>query len=873
MDQPARVTNHDVRRAGDTVRLRPTTSVVPPPPGGGRYSVGTVRATLWRWFKRLVLGMALALVGVGALVAGAYWHYSKGLPSPEDLKTFRPSQVTKVTCRDGSTCAEFFVERRTWVDTATLPPHVRNAFLAAEDADFYKHDGLDYLGMLRSGVKNLRPGSQKSGASTISQQICRQLLLTTERTLARKIREWILTPRMERALTKDEILNLYVNSVYFGNGRYGVEEASLFYFGKHAKDLNVGEAAVIAGTVQLPDRINPVTNIVKAKKRQRYVLDQLSRHGFVPAAQTTPELDKPIVLGPRPPPTVGGYYAEDVRKQLVARYGEKTVLEGGLRVQLAMEPKLQAAAEASVRAGLEVVDQRQGYRGPVGTMELSRFEALRPLIEKRLAEAGKRRPDERLIADLSALHDADETEEPPPDDEQPVDPDEPKPTRDQLLVHRLTVRTLQDGVESVGVVRSVDDAKGLAVVDLVGAQAQVDFASSKWMRRRVDGKLGTFPVKLSDVTHPGELVRVRLGKNVPASQLFAATFSQLPVVQGGLVSIDPHDRSVVAMVGGYDFATSAFNRATQARRQPGSSFKPFLYATALESKKFTPVSIVNDAPEAIRDPYTGKTWKPQNYEKGGFEGPITVRQALTKSKNTVSVRLIEAVGPDAVIAFASRAGIHSALPENLTLALGTGEVSMLEIANAYATLQTNGLYAEPITVVKVTDAKGTVLEEHHAAPEPAITPAVAFLATSLMRSVVEEGTAAAVQELDRPAAGKTGTAQEYRDAWFSGYTTNFVTTSWVGFDDHEPLGFGETGGKAALPLWLSYMKVAHQGLPVTDFTVPEGVVKVRIDPATGLLAGTSVPGRNEYFLAGTEPTEETRAVDPNDFLLHDQGRR
>ncbi len=436
------------------------------------------------------------------------------------------------------------------------------------------------------------------------------------------------------------------------------------------------------------------------------------------------------------------------------------------------------------------------------------------------------------------------------------------------------MHTLAENVDTVGVVKSVDDVKGLAIVDLVGAQVQVDFASSKWMRRRSpDGKLGALPAKLSDVTHPGELMRVRVGKVLPGSPLFAATFFQVPVVQGALVSIDPRDRTVVAMVGAYDSSTSAFNRATQARRQPGSSFKPFLYATAIESQKFTPISIVNDAPEAIRDPFTGKTWKPQNYEKGGFEGPITVRQALTKSKNTVSVRLIEAVGPDAVIAFANRAGIHSALPENLTLALGTGEVSMLEIANAYTTLQTGGLYADPILLVKVADSKGTVLEEHHAAPEQAIAPAVAFLATSLMRSVVEEGTAVAVQELDRPAAGKTGTAQEFRDAWFTGYTTNFVTSAWVGMDDHEPLGPAETGGKAALPLWLAFMKVAHQGLPATDFKVPEGVVQVRIDPATGLLAGKAVPGRSEYFLAGTEPTEETRAVDPNDFLLHDQGRR
>ncbi len=822
----------------------------------------------------------LALVGLVlgvAVVAGTWSYYSRDLPSVDELRTWRPPQVTKVACRDGSTCAEFYLQRRTWVDITTLPQHVRDSFLAAEDADFYSHQGLDYLGILRSAVKNLKPGGMKSGASTISQQICRQLLLSQERTLSRKIREWILTPRMEQALGKDQILNLYVNTVYFGHNRYGVEEAALFYFGKHAKNLTLGESTVLAGTVQLPHRINPVTNIVKAKRRQRYVLLQLASHGFVPQDKVNAELEKPIVLGPRPPAQVGASYAEEVRKTLVARYGEKAVLEGGLRVQIAMEPALQAAAESSVRAGLEAVDRRQGYRGPIGLVDAERFKTLRPLLEKRLTEAGKRRPDERFVADLGLLKDLkppehEEGADPLADPEEQLAVDEPVDSEDEKLARAIGVRSLADGVETVGWVTSLDDAKGTAQVDLIGATAQLDFANLKWARRREGTKVGANPAKLSDVVKPGELVRVRLGPALPASQLLSATLAQIPVVQGGLVAIDPKDRSVVALVGGYDFNTSAFNRATQARRQPGSSFKPFLYAAAIESTKFTPISIINDAPEAIRDPYTGKMWKPQNYEKGGFEGPITLRTALTKSKNTVSVRLIEALGPDAVIAFATRAGIKSPLPQNLTLALGTGEVSMLEIANAYTTLQTNGLLAEPVMLVRVADAKGKILEERHAAPEQALSPAVAFLATSLMRSVVEEGTAVAVLELNRPAAGKTGTAQEFRDAWFSGYTADYVATAWVGFDDHEPIGPGETGGKAALPVWLGFMRAAHLGLPPREFPVPEGVKQVRIDPRTGKLAGGSVPGRNEWFLEGTEPTEETRAVDPNDFLLHDQRR-
>ena len=332
---------------------------------------------------------------------------------------------------------------------------------------------------------------------------------------------------------------------------------------------------------------------------------------------------------------------------------------------------------------------------------------------------------------------------------------------------------------------------------------------------------------------------------------------------------------MLALSGGYDFARSSFNRATQAHRQPGSAFKPFIYAAALQSQKFTPVSVLNDAPEAVRDPWTGKVWKPHNYEKSGFEGPMTLRQALTKSKNTVSIRLIEAITPQVAIDFARRAGIRSEMPDNLTLALGTGEVTELELANAYTTFATLGKYADPILLVRVTDVHGTTLEEHQAAPEETIPPPVAYLATSLMRSVVEEGTAVAVRELGRPAAGKTGTANEYRDAWFSGYTPDLVATAWVGFDDHSSLGSGETGGKAALPIWLGFMRAALDGKPARDFEMPPGVQAVRVDPSSGLLAGAHVPGRSENFLEGTAPTAEAPPpgqASPDRFLMEEPGR-
>jgi penicillin-binding protein 1A len=833
-----------------------------------------------RWVRRIGFIALASFLAMALISAGTYFYFDRGLPSVSALRSYQPPQVTKVTCADGTVCAEFYRERRTLVPLDSLPAHVKNAFLAAEDAEFYRHEGLDYWGMVRVAVKSLLLGSRPTGASTITQQACRNLLLSQERTLSRKIKEWILAPRMEKALSKDQILNLYLNQIYFGHNRYGIEEAALYYFGKHAKDLSVGEAATLAGVPQLPHRINPVTNIVKAKNRQRYVLGQMARHGFVPQAQAEAELQKPIVLGPRPPPPVGPYYADEIRKILVARYGEETVFSGGLRVEAAMQPKLQLAADEAVRAGLETLDHRMGYRGPLGTLEAPRFDVLKALIQKRIAQTGKRNKDEVMLADLTGVirehsqQDEEESADHAPTRE--ADLEEPSLSSDEVLVQTgVGLRPLKEGARLAGYVRAVDNAGKKAEIDLVGRTAQISFTSITWARPRGVGKWTEPPSKISDVLKPGEVVRVRILKVTPPSVPLEATLDQVPEVQGALMAMDPKTRQVVAMTGGYDFELSQFNRATQAHRQPGSSFKPFLYAAALASLKYTSLTMVNDAPEAIRDPYTGKVWKPHNFERTGFEGPMTLRQALTKSKNTVSVRLIQELSPAAVIDFAHRAGIHSELPDNFTLALGTGEVTMLEIANAYATFQSLGKYADPILLIRVSDASGKILEEHQAAFEEKLPPAVAYMATSLMRSVVEEGTATAVRELARPAAGKTGTASEFRDAWFTGYTPDLLASAWVGFDNHDSLGNGETGGRAALPIWLSFMKAAHEGVPERDFEVPPGITLARIDPATGRLAGRSTPGRQEPFIEGTAPTTEAPPpgqVDPDRFSL-EAGRR
>lgn len=821
--------------------------------------------------RRLVTALAALAVACLSALAIGYWFFSRDLPSPDELRTWRPPQSSKVYCRDGSLCGEFFTKRGTWVDLAVLPAHVKNAFLAAEDAEFYSHKGIDYLAMGRAFVRNLRPGSMKSGASTISQQLCRNLLLNTDRKISRKAKELILTPRMEEALSKDEILALYINIVDFGFGRYGIEEAAQFYFGKPARSLTLGEGALLAGVVQRPRDINPVANVARAKRRQAYVLNQMARHGFATESSVQAELKKPVVLGPRPAPPLGLSYIEEIRRSVTSRFGSDQVLAGGLRIYTAMDSALEASAESALKEGLRAVDERQGYRGPVGHLELSRLEVLRPFLIARLGEVGRRKPDEKLVADLAALANEAQVLEAASREVavQGADPDETEPSSEQSIARAIPGKTLVDNLEVVGAVTKVDDARGEATVDVIGATATMRFADASWARLRTDAKLGVRPNRMSQVVAAGDLIRVRLLAPPKATQRWGARLTQLPVVQGALVSIDPKTRGVVAMVGGYDFETSSFNRATQAKRQPGSAFKPFVYAAALESRQFTAVSVVNDAPEVVRDEQTGKAWKPHNYEADSFEGGLTVRAALSHSKNTVSVRLAEAIGVPAVIAMAKSVGIESDLPNNLTLALGTGEVSVLEMANAYATFAASGAYAAPVSISKVTDAVGTVLWEADGGVEQRLDPALAFVTTSLMRSVVEEGTAASIQELGRPVAGKTGTAQEFRDAWFAGFTPNYVTAVWVGFDDHAPLGPGEAGGKAALPIWLTYMKAAEAPLPVADFSMPAGVVETRVDPRSGLLSGDTVSGRTEYFLTGTEPSATTTAVDPNDFLLHD----
>jgi penicillin-binding protein 1A len=757
------------------------------------------------WRLRLLLGFVAltTLVLVGGL--SAFQYLSRDLPPVEAVLEYQPSLVTRVYAHDGRQAGQYYVERRVLVPLKEVPKSLVHAIIAVEDSRFYEHKGVDPLGILRAVLANLESFTIRQGASTITQQLARSLFLTPERSLQRKIKEAILAWKMEKVLTKDQILDLYLNQIYFGHGAYGIQAASKTYFGKAVQDLTLSEVALLSGLPRAPRDYSPYLNPERAKQRQGVVLRRMVEEGFITDEDFNQAYQQDLFFKPlERAEEAAPYFLEHVRQYLVTKYGETAVYKGGLSVHTTLDLDLQRAAVQAVEEGLREVDKRQGYRGP--------------LEHKTPEETAKMLEEDVGLLSLSDVREGD------------------------------VVR---------GIVTAVDE-KGAQVV-AAGLRGRIAMEGMAWARKRLKGKDLLKDVELlesprpADLLKAGDVIEVGIQKADLEKRTAVFRLEQDPVVEGALLSLDPKTGAVRAMVGGYDFKRSEFNRSVLARRQPGSAFKPFIYATAIE-RGLTPATVLMDSPVIFEDSVLQKVWKPENYE-GKFNGPVTLRDALTFSRNVATVRLLDRIGVKPVAEMAQRVGITSPLSNDLTLALGSSGITLMEAVSGFGVFANRGVRAEPIAILKVEDPNGKVLEENRPQSQRVMAEETAYLMTNMMQDVIQRGTGWRARVLGKPLAGKTGTTNDFTDAWFVGYAPNLATGVWVGFDDQRSLGDRQAGGTAALPIWVEYMRVALSLIPEEPFPIPDSIVFVKVDPETGLLPPPTEPEAPvEVFIQGTEPS-------------------
>ena len=773
----------------------------------------------------LLATVILALVTLVGLVGYVAFLVAK-LPKVDRLADYKPPVVSQVYGDNGTLVGEFYLERRTVVPVNMMPRKLIQAFVAAEDANFYSHKGIDYFGIVRAAFKNLVSFRKKEGASTITQQVTKTMLLSPEKKISRKIKEAILAKRLEEKLTKDEILYLYLNQIYMGAGAYGVQAAAETYFGKGVEKLNLAEMAVLAGLPKAPNAYSPIKHLERSKERQGYVLDRMVAEGFITQAEADHARKTPLTVlpGRRVVNDQVAYFLEQMRIYLEEKYGEDQLYKGGLKIYTTMNYDMQRSAYESVRAGLKAVDKRMGFRG---AFKFLKEQEVTPFCAK--VEEG------------------------------------------------IDSAALKIGETYTGVVTAVYPNKGEAIVRVGDRVGVLNRKGMAWA-----GKLGLVnsfgkPDKPSRNLSLGAVLEVQVLTPEVNRQGAVFALDQTPEVQGALVAIDPRTGGIKAMMGGYDFRKSQFNRAVQAKRNAGSAFKPIIYAAALE-RGLTPATVLVD--EEVEYPAGGgKLWKPRNYD-GTHRGPLTMREALTDSINIFSVKLLDQIGVAYAVEFATKLGFTSKIEPNLSLALGAASVSPLELTTAYGVFANKGVYLQPFSILRVTDSEGRILEERKsvlpaasvappgpptaellpgsatvAAVEPsAVTPQAAYIVTNLMESVVQSGTGHRAAAINRPVAGKTGTSNDMKDAWFVGYIPQLVAGVWVGFDNQErSLGRAGTGGQAAAPIWADFMLGAAKGLPVERFEPPEDISFVRINPKTGRLASGG-GGILECFVRGTEPS-------------------
>ncbi len=749
------------------------------------------RARLVRIAK--VVGWAtLAACVLGAVaVVLVVRHYEAKLPTLDKVrKGYEPPQVTRVLSRDGAVLASLFTERRTVVKFDAIPNHVKLAFLAAEDASFYQHEGLNYLGMLRALAVNLRSGRSRQGASTITQQVVKNVLLVPERTYERKIKETILARRLEQELSKDEILSLYLNQIYLGHGRYGVEEASRYYFGKRVRELDVAEAATLSGLAASPERYSPRHDATLSLRRRHYVLAQMLAKGFVTQEVFADAEQRPLRLAPVSDgeSELAPEVVEHVKRLLVKVAG-KAAARGGFVVETSIDPTLQAAARRATRDALD--------------QYLVRQKLLPPYTQEERKLWG---PLERGVPKQNKVY--------------------------------------------VGKVVAVDDRAGSIDVSVGPTLGRIDL--------RHEERFNPKRLPPSEFTREGAALRVRV-----LSLGDAAAKAELKLELGpeaALVVLDPRTREVRALIGSYQGVAGGLDRSTQSRRQPGSAFKTLLYGYALHSRRLTLGSVLS----LTRNAKDHRHKPPPGVAPDATEYKLRLRDALAISDNAAAQKVLEEVGAPNVIDFAKALGIESPLAPTPSLALGAYEVTPIELTAAVATFAAAGEYRPPVLVKRITDSSGRELPLPPQPPARQVIPAEdAYLITSGLTSVVTSGTAKSAGVLQRPLAGKTGTTNQAKDTWFVGYSTDFVAGVWVGYDEAMPLGYGEAGAVTALPIWIAFMKVAEAGRPAVDFPRPPGIVTVRIDPVTGLLAAPDTgEGIDEEYLDGTAPTEQSAPAVP-----------
>ncbi|HVR60816.1 MAG TPA: PBP1A family penicillin-binding protein [Polyangia bacterium] len=835
--------------------------------------------TSFRRVARAAVRVAL-VAAVGAVALGCalgyrmYRAFESDLPARLDVVTdYRPLRASQVFSADGEMIGQFYVEKRVLLPVDAIPLTVRRAFVAAEDARFYSHGGIDYLGVLRAAWANLRAGRVVQGGSTITQQVAKLLLVGRERSLSRKVREAMLAHRIEARLGKDQILGIYLNHVYLGQGAYGIAAAAGAYFGKEPKDLSVAEAAMLAGLPKAPGRATPFRDFPRAQARQRYVIDQMRNLGFLSEADAETARREALVLvsrGRSLTNVAAPYFVETIRRYIADNYGDEELLERGLRVYTTLDMRRQRVAEAALRGGLEDLQRRLGFAGPVGHLDGAE---LRKLLR------GRPRPFGPAGYQLDDAETDDQLLLPEPRPAIPmatIDATQPgnhlpEPMAKYVVGEARAARRAAEA-EARAARSATKPAAALPAVDpdttyaaaVVAAGPHVVLASGA----------STFAVDPADEARlltwqspePPAHARIAAGDVLPVRfhidpgagprgrPRLLATLANAPAVQGALIALDPRDGHLLSMVGGYDYGKSQFNRAFQAHRQIGSAIKPFIYAAAVD-RGMTEMTIKYDAPVKFKT--ASGVWAPHNYKRE-YLGPLTLRTAIAKSINTVSAQLVAEMGVDAVVDTMRRLGVRSPLPHALSLALGTADLTLQEVAYGLATFPAGGELVTPLFITRLLDADGRVLEEHAAPPgKPRPRPLsaeTAYIVTDMMKGVVEIGTAKKARELGRPAGGKTGTSTNYRDAWFFGFTPELLCGVWIGRDDFKPIAHDATGGQVALPVWLTYMREALRGVPARDFPVPPGILFARADPERGLAAPPAQKGsRLVPFKRGTLP--------------------